>query len=265
MIPIKFVKKAKKEIPWKQNFMVEQDLIISRALISLYDNPIIKQTLAFRGGTALNKLFLNPPARYSEDIDFVQIKSERIGPTSKAIRDSLYWLEEEAGLGAPEHSLKKYGLKYFYKFPNIDGSISKLKIEVNTREHFHVEALQKLSFSIKNDWYTGSSFIKTYSLEELMGTKLRALYQRRKGRDLFDLWYVFNKTVINVNQVVNIFHKYNQYNGEKITKKSFIENVKEKHNNTDFRKDINALLPPSITYDFETAYEYVLQNILIHI
>ena len=49
---------------------IEQDLMISRALVDLYD------ALVFRGGTVLNKLFVNPSAKYSEDIDFVQRKSE---------------------------------------------------------------------------------------------------------------------------------------------------------------------------------------------
>ena len=77
---------------------------------SLYNNnDLIRDTLVFKGGTALNKLFFAPPARYSEDIDLVRISGDRIGPLSKAISSSLLWLEEEAGFGAPEHSLRKYG------------------------------------------------------------------------------------------------------------------------------------------------------------
>ncbi|MGH2469017.1 MAG: nucleotidyl transferase AbiEii/AbiGii toxin family protein [Chloroflexota bacterium] len=40
---------------------------------------------------------------------------------------------------------------------------------------------------MKSPWFTGSADVPTFALEELLGTKLRALYQRRKGRDLFDL------------------------------------------------------------------------------
>jgi predicted nucleotidyltransferase component of viral defense system len=48
--------------------------------------------------------------------------------------------------------------------------------------------LKKHKFSVENQWFSGDCEITTYYLEELLGTKLRALYQRRKGRDLFDLW-----------------------------------------------------------------------------
>src|SRR5467141_2772011 len=51
--------------------------------------------LAFRGGTALHKLFLNPAKRYSEDIDLVQLKSEPIGPILTALHQTLdVWLGE---------------------------------------------------------------------------------------------------------------------------------------------------------------------------
>lgn len=64
------------EAPWKYLQMVEQDLILSRILIEIYKQPKIASNLAFRGGTALNKLYIKPPARFSEDIDLVQIRSE---------------------------------------------------------------------------------------------------------------------------------------------------------------------------------------------
>ena len=39
---------------------------------------------------------------------------------------------------------------------------------------------------MENSWFSGRCELTTYALEELLGTKLRALYQRAKGRDLFD-------------------------------------------------------------------------------
>ena len=61
--------------------MVEQDLVISRALVEMYSVPELADLLAFRGGTALYELHLRPPARYSEDIDLVQFQPEPIGET----------------------------------------------------------------------------------------------------------------------------------------------------------------------------------------
>lgn len=73
--------------------MVEQDLLISRALLAIYSDSILQQELAFRGGTALHKIYLSPQPRYSEDIDLVQIHAGAIKPYhgSFAGRSEFSW------------------------------------------------------------------------------------------------------------------------------------------------------------------------------
>ncbi len=107
--------------------MVEQDLIISRALVDLFTHSDIKQSLVFRGGTALNKLYIDPPARYSEDIDLVQLKSEPIGKMLNAIREVL-----DPWLGAPQRKLSERSAKLIYRYTAVDNTPAKLKIEINT-------------------------------------------------------------------------------------------------------------------------------------
>lgn len=67
-------------VPWNDNAQVEQDLIISRALVAIFSDDYLASQLSFRGGTALHKLYLSPQPRYSEDIDLVQITAEPIKP-----------------------------------------------------------------------------------------------------------------------------------------------------------------------------------------
>ena len=81
MIPRNFIIEWTGVVPWSEPRQVEQDLIITSALLRLYEHPVLQETFAFRGGTALNKLFFNPAFRYSEDIDLVQITSQPIGTT----------------------------------------------------------------------------------------------------------------------------------------------------------------------------------------
>ena len=68
-------------MPWADDAQVEQDLVLSRAVIELFGDDGLANTLALRGGTALYKLFLERPYRYSEDIDLVQIET---GPITSA-------------------------------------------------------------------------------------------------------------------------------------------------------------------------------------
>ncbi len=237
--------------------MVEQDLVISRALICLYNNQHIKESLVFRGGTALNKLFLKPPARYSEDIDFVQRRAEPIGTTIDAIRLSL-----NSWLGEPKRKLTERSAKLIYSYQTIEGSPVKLKIEINTSEHFQVLPLRYEFLVVESEWFTGSSQIVTYELEELLATKLRALYQRRKGRDLFDIWYVLRYQLVEIDRVIEIFQHYCRKDGISISKEIFQKNMGQKRQNLDFQYDMNNLLPHETLWNFEEAYNAILAHVI---
>ena len=93
MIPLDYITEWREQAPWTQDSQVEQDLIISRSQVEMYSHNLVANTLAFRGGTALYKLYLKPAARYSEDIDLVQIEAGTIGPILNALRERLdHWL-----------------------------------------------------------------------------------------------------------------------------------------------------------------------------
>lgn len=92
MIPQSYITAWRKHAPWQEDYQVEQDLIIQRSLIALFSDEFISERLAFRGGTALYKLFLAPAARYSEDIDLVQVKAEPFGAIIDRVREQLSFL-----------------------------------------------------------------------------------------------------------------------------------------------------------------------------
>ncbi|MFC4873569.1 nucleotidyl transferase AbiEii/AbiGii toxin family protein [Negadavirga shengliensis] len=95
MIPRPYIAKWRDQAPWATNEQVEQDLIISRALVALFSDEFLSENLAFRGGTALHKLYLNPAPRYSEDIDLVQIKEGPIKPILQRIDKIITFFEED--------------------------------------------------------------------------------------------------------------------------------------------------------------------------
>ncbi len=257
MIPNIFIQNWYNHVKWQTPEQIEQDLIISRALVDLYNDPHIKDALVFRGGTALNKLFINPPSRYSEDIDFVQKNADPIGQTINAIREVL-----KPWLGDPKWKITQRSAKLIYKYESINKSSLKLKIEINTTEHFQVLPLKKVPFSMDSDWFKGIADIITYEMDELMATKLRALYQRRKGRDLFDIWYVASNELINLNRVFDIFAKYCAYNDVQISREEFIKNLEQKKDNRDFHVDMSLLLPSKLHWNFDEAYQFVVANVI---
>lgn len=183
MIPKSYITAWRKKAPWREDWQVEQDMVIERALIEIFSDNFLKERLAFRGGTALHKIYLQPAARYSEDIDLVQMNAEPIKETLDVLREKLSFL------GEPTVKQKKNNNTLLFRFnsESVPSIPMRLKIETNCREHFTVFGHEKVKLNVDSEWYAGKADIVTYSIEELLGTKLRALYQRKKGRDLFDM------------------------------------------------------------------------------
>jgi len=139
----------------------------------------------------------------------------------------------------------------------------RVKIEINTREHFTVLGLQKETFSVDNPWFQGSAEVTTYQPEELLGTKLRALYQRKKGRDLFDLHYALENLDVDNNQIIECFHAYmDQEDNKAPTAREFELNLEEKMQDDEFSGDIIALLRPEIEYDQDDAHVAIMDRII---
>ena len=158
MIAKPYIAKWQDYAPWKQFYQVEQDLVISRALVNIFSDDFLRENLAFRGGTALLKLYLNPAPRYSEDIDLVQIKSGPIKPIMERIKKVITFFEEPR-----KTQVKGHGAKAMYRFTSEYEEIRlRLKLEINCKEHFKVLDWVDFPFKMKSEWFTGNAKIRTY-------------------------------------------------------------------------------------------------------
>jgi len=259
MIPERAIIEWRECVPWVKEIMVEQDLIICRALVAIYNDDFLSSRLAFRGGTALHKLYLSPQPRYSEDIDLVQIQSENVGAILDKLREVLSFL------GKPIVKQKRNNNTMVFRVDSTFPPIIpiRLKIEINCKEHFNVLGLVKVPFEVKNQWFNGSCEITTYQLDELIGTKLRALYQRKKGRDLFDLQKALENPSLNTDNVIKCYHKYISFSdGESPSQTVYLSNMDEKMLEEIFLTDTQTLLRPSLTFNAQTAYEVVKRELI---
>lgn len=259
MIPKAFLTAWRAHAPWPEDAQVEQDLVISRALVDMFRIQQIADRLAFRGGTALHKLHLRSAARYSDDIDLVQVKPEAIGDTLDLVRSVLdHWL------GTPQRKLKEGRVNLIYRFDSEDTPPLKmrLKIEINSREHFTELGLEKIPIRVENRWFSGEAEATTFDLNEILGTKLRALYQRKKGRDLFDLWFALEQDATDTAALLRCFDRYMKESGHSVTRAQFEANLHGKSNSSDFRDDIGPLLRPGIRWDFDEAIATVGTRII---
>lgn len=260
MIPKPYIAQWQEYAPWKQFYQVEQDLIISRTLIEIFSDNFLRENLAFRGGTALHKLFLNPAPRYSEYIDLVQVKPGPIKPIMERIGEVISFFEEDRRTQNRGH-----GIKALYRFTSEYEELRlRLKIEINCKEHFNILEWVNFPFEVSNEWFNGNAQIRTYDINELLGTKLRALYQRSKGRDLFDLDFARRHHELNYDEIVRCFKKYTQLSIDKRppSKKEFFLNLEEKENDTDFIGDMEALLRPGVEYNQKAALEWLKDELI---
>ena len=259
MIPPSYITAWSEQTPWVDNTMVEQDLIICRALIFIYSDPFLAEHLAFRGGTALHKLYLKPQPRYSEDIDLVQVNAEPIKETISRLRNALAWL------GSPVIKQKKNNNTLLFRVQPTNVGLGEIhmKVEINCKEHFSVFPMVQIPFSVDNDWFTGQCKVLTYELDELVGTKVRALYQRLKGRDLFDVYTALVTGNINPERVITAYNKYLRFVVSNIpTFKEYVLNIDGKIKNPEFYGDTTGLLRPGLDYDPEAAWEQVRKEII---
>ncbi len=194
--------------------------------------------MVFRGGTALHKLFLGHNSRYSEDIDLVLTQSQKYGEIIGALRETLTpWL------GKPRFDQKQERLTLHFKFMSEIEPIQqmKLKVEINTSETFNVMGIIEKDFTVESPWFSGHTKIKTFSPEELLGTKFRALYQRDKGRDLFDVEMAHKILKLDIEKVMNCFSEYTKRQGLNITRALFEEQLFNKKNSKKFLNDMSPL------------------------
>lgn len=100
----------------------------------------------------------------------------------------------------------------------------------------------------------------TFTLEEVVATKIRALFQRSKGRDLFDLWLALTQLDVPATSIVDAFGPYRP---DGYTRRRAELNLTEKVKRTAFREDLQGLVAAwPDGYDIDSAAELVAADVL---
>jgi predicted nucleotidyltransferase component of viral defense system len=218
--------------PWATDPQVEQDLVLTRAICEISAHPLLGQELVFRGGTALHKLFLPVPYRYSEDLDFTRTTAGGIGPVLTALRQ----IGDDAGFrtasGVGAHP------KVLWRTTAEDGTPIRIKVEINAHERSPALPLARLPLAVQSGWWSGRAQVQTFQAAELVATKIRALYQRKKGRDLFDLWLALTRLELDPGSVLDAFPPYRPTT---LTAAAAIANLKAKLADPRFTSDLEPL------------------------
>lgn len=248
---------------------IEKDYIISWVLWGVYNHDTLKDTLIFKGGTCIKKVFIED-YRYSEDIDFSiepslekTLSDEEIYEAFGEIFGSI---KENANidLSIPEDSkevLESGSIKFFIEYIGpLGGKSDHIKTDIGKGEKLEFEVEKRTMLNNYSDLEEEREInITSYSLEEIVIEKMAALMGRTIPRDLYDFEYLTNTQGIDLQDVFIEFQLKAEHKGldsnefaqkvtakEKIFEKAWTDNlsnqIKDLRKFKDVWRDFNKLL-----------------------
>jgi len=261
-------------VPWAAQYQVEQDLLLCRSMAALFADDFLRGQLAMRGGTLLHKVHLAPASRYSEDIDLVAVGDRPEDHIRRAIRRVL-----KDVLGNPRTSVwdtlvlalrntvqPSRVLRMTYSLPSIiePARMLNVVVEANVTERMPHRAVVELPFTFPFRDQTIHAQIKGFDIHEMLGTKMRALFQRKRGRDLFDLYWALTRSqsAITPTAITESFQHYLQKEGGKAGRAEFIAILDDYLHDPGFCSDMEPLLRSGVSYDPQVAGRYVKEHLV---
>ena len=261
-------------VPWASQRQVEQDLLLCRSMAAIFNDGFLHSQVAMRGGTLLHKVYLTPPSRYSEDIDLVVCGNR----PEQHIRRALARVLEDV-LGKPKASVwDAIGLAIrntvrpsrvlrmtFAVMPvNEPGPPLEIVVEANVTERTPHRTIVEIPFSFPLAGGQVSTQVNGYDIHEMLGTKLRALFQRSRGRDLFDLYWALTlaEPPVRPKAVIESFLHYLKQEGGKAGRAEFVTILRSRLADPGFCSDMKQLLRVGAVYDPHQAGAYVETKLL---
>lgn len=196
--------------------IIEKDYILSWVLAGIHHHDTIKNSWVFKGGTCLKKCYFET-YRFSEDLDFT-FQGEQQEVSEKLYKTNFIqvakWVYDNSGIELPEEGIE------FEVFKNPRNTISvqgKLTYRGPIKRNMSIARLPRLKIDLTldepmvlrpqiinvdhpySDKLEEGKKILAYSYEEIFAEKLRALVQRLRPRDLYDVIHLYQERNDNLN------------------------------------------------------------------
>ena len=170
---------------------IEKDLVISIVLAIISDSPAFSwcsDKLIFRGGTCIKKVFYPDETRFSEDIDLMGLNIEEAGLFMRSVNKLVGM---NLGVTSFDSTEVQYSNERGLDFMLYYTSVLQQKdhISFNLSTAYPMERIQKRAVIVEPYLQINPSIL-TLGIKEILAEKTRALLQRRKPRDLFDVWFL---------------------------------------------------------------------------
>jgi predicted nucleotidyltransferase component of viral defense system len=261
-------------VPWPSQRQVEQDLLLCQTMAALFNDRFLRTQIAMRGGTLLHKVHLAPASRYSEDIDLVVFGDRPEEHIRKALRRVLVDVvgnPKTSAWGTLSLAIRNAVkpsrvLRMTYSVPSISepGTTLDIVVEANVTERAPHRPIVEIPFEFSFRDAPIKTLLNGYDIHEMLGTKMRALFQRRRGRDLFDLYWALTlaNPPVDPAAIIESFQHYLRQEGNAAGRAEFISILESHLADRGFCSDMDQLLRFGAVYDPHKAGEYVTAKLL---
>lgn len=245
-------------VAWDTNIEVEQDLILACFIVEAANDPLLGQAVVLKGGTCLNKIWLDHPWRYSEDLDYQLVQDSDI----KEITKTFQGIGERFGFLRINHDSNIWLSHVFMVDQSLEGDRLRVKVDIQ-KESLHPEAsVSQEEFQVDNPWFQGKASVLSISPQEIIASKVVAIYQRRQPRDLFDIWAALRTELVAKEDIDVAFERYRPPKPEHWTSRQAARSLIERINEQEYISNLKYLARHApIKYDLaqniHTAIEVI--------
>jgi predicted nucleotidyltransferase component of viral defense system len=202
--------------------VIEKDYVLGWVLAGIFNHAVIGSSWVFKGGTCLKKCFFET-YRFSEDLDFTLSESNHLAQEFlvSCFKEIAQWIYNETGIEIPQDLIRfdvyrnKRGFmsaqgRIGYRGPmQPRGDLPRIKLDLTTDEILVLDQVIKEVHHPYSDLPGDSIRIKSYCFEEVFAEKIRALAERERPRDLYDVVHLYRHDELDPDQslILNTLEK----------------------------------------------------------
>jgi len=231
-------------------------------LSPLWTSDVGKTLVVSKGGTALNKIYLGPLQRFSEDLDLDILFEEELDRKEKIefVKSRVFPLLSAEYTMLRERVMKEV-LRFICRFTNEMGNEDNIRVEFNfSAPNIGGILLREARSEILK---TCRAYVQTYSLPTLIAQKIKAFYERESGKDLYDIYYGLRTSCSDMDVATALrsvlgaegidFEEFSRQLPKQLTDE---EKIRRAHSSA------NPYIPRSLRIDWVTASREVSRRLL---
>ncbi len=202
---------------------VEKDFLISIFFLLLgYDEQFasLRDKIVLRGGTCIKKAYYSDETRFSEDLDFTSLNVEEMDSLFEELKGVV---GQDLGITTITQVSEMYrnskGLDLRLDYTSVLGQPNHIMFNLSSSNT--TMKPKRVRVSLMPYFASFRPVVQAMNIREILAEKLRALLQRGKPRDVFDVWFLVSKKRLRVDRMMLMGKLARSYEAAPARKKPF--------------------------------------------